>query len=154
MGTPPVLAMCFATFYHTLFASKLYDLVAPHLSKCLTHSCPCQTGTEVLMCRAKWLFFYLLLTTFYLLLITYNIALSTLISTPTENIRLKIMHEFHEYFNSFTLSFHFFHCVTQNCVSISQIFFWPTNSQLLHLTCQFKTNSFYILFCLAFCNSK
>ena len=123
--------MCFATFYHPLLASKLYDLVAPHLSKCLTHSCPCQTGTEVLMCRAKWLTFYLLLTTFYLLLITYNIALSTLISTPTENIRLKIMHEFCEYFHSITLPFHFFHCVTQHCVCICQIFFWLTNYQLL-----------------------
>ena len=62
---------------------------------------------------------------------TNDIALSVLISTPTENIRLKIMHDFREYLNSITLPFLFFHCVTQHCVSICQIFFWLTNYQLL-----------------------
>ena len=109
--------MCFATFYHPLLASKLYDLVALHLLKCLTHSCPCQTGTEVLMCRAKWLSFYLLLTTFYLLLITYNIALSTLISTPTENIRLKIMHEFHD-FDAWVQNWNICHCESSSLILI------------------------------------
>ena len=66
----------------------------------------------------------------------------------------KKVHEFHEYFVSLTLSFHYFYCVTQHCVSICQRFFWPTNFQLLLFTCQFTTNSLYILVCLAFRNSK
>ena len=66
----------------------------------------------------------------------------------------KKVHEFHEYFVSFTLPFHFFHCVTQHCISIFQIFFWLINLKLLLFTCQFTTNSFYILVCLAFRNLK
>ena len=70
-GNARIFSHVLCDFYHALLAPKLYDLVAPHLLKCLTHSCPCQTGTEVLMYRAKWHTFYLVLTTFHLLLTTY-----------------------------------------------------------------------------------